>query len=57
VQKLLILHINKFLWQSNFTIQDSLTHGYLLIYDFNKNKEYKEETYTLGNKEIFAVWV
>jgi hypothetical protein len=35
----------------------SLKQGYLLIYDFNKNKEYKQEQSTFNEKQIFAVWV
>ncbi len=35
----------------------SLKEGYLLIYDFNKNKKYKEETIAFADKKIFAVWV
>ena len=35
----------------------SLKEGYLLIYDFNKNKAYKEENIPFRDKEIFAVWV
>jgi len=35
----------------------SLKKGYLLIYDFRKEKEYREETIQFGDKEIFAVWV
>jgi len=35
----------------------SLKEGYLLIYDFNKNKEYKQEQITFEDKQIFAVWV
>ncbi len=34
-----------------------LKQGYLLIYDFNKNKAYRQEDITFGNKQIFAVWV
>jgi hypothetical protein len=34
-----------------------LNKGYLLIFDFRKNKEYKEELIQFGDKEIFAVWV
>ena len=30
---------------------------YLLIYDFSKNKAYKEEDIRFGDKDIFAVWV
>jgi hypothetical protein len=35
----------------------ALKKGYLLIYDFNKGKRYKEEEISFQNKEIFAVWV
>jgi hypothetical protein len=34
-----------------------LNKGYLLIYNFNKKKEYKSEEITIGNKDIFTVWV
>jgi len=34
----------------------SLREGYLLIYDFNKNKKYKEEEIVFEDKQIFAVW-
>ncbi|MCP4352887.1 MAG: AAA family ATPase [Desulfobacterales bacterium] len=35
----------------------SLRQGFLLIYDFNKNKTYKQEEIRFKDKEIFAVWV
>jgi len=35
----------------------SLKQGFLLIYNFNKNKEYRHETIQFADKEIFAVWV
>jgi len=35
----------------------SLKKGYLLIYDFNKGKSYKEEQIQFQDKEIFAIWV
>jgi hypothetical protein len=35
----------------------SLKQGYLLIYDFNKGKSYKEEQILFQDKEIFALWV
>lgn len=35
----------------------NLDKGYLLIYNFNKNKEYKSSSVKLNNKEIFMVWV
>ncbi|MDM8523473.1 hypothetical protein QUF80_08890 [Desulfococcaceae bacterium HSG8] len=35
----------------------SLDQGYLLIYDFSKNKIYKHEEIVFRDKRIFAVWV
>ena len=35
----------------------SLKEGYLLIYDFRKNKTYKQEQIKFLDKHIFAVWV
>ena len=35
----------------------SLKEGYLLIYDFNAGKTYKQEQITVQEKQIFAVWV
>ncbi|MCD2345251.1 GxxExxY protein [Clostridium guangxiense] len=35
----------------------NLDKGYLLIYNFNKNKQYKNSSVKLNNKEIFMVWV
>ncbi len=35
----------------------NLKQGFLLIYDFRKEKEYKEQTIQFADKEIFAVWV
>lgn len=35
----------------------SLKKGYLLIYDFSKNKAYKQEQIAFEGKQIFAVWV
>ncbi|MEZ4525387.1 MAG: hypothetical protein R2941_05640 [Desulfobacterales bacterium] len=35
----------------------SLKQGYLLIYDFSRKKEYKQEHIVFGDKQIFAVWV
>jgi hypothetical protein len=31
--------------------------GYLLVFDFNKNKEFKEERINIEEKEIFQVYV
>jgi len=35
----------------------SLKQGYLLIYDFSRNKKYKQEEIAFLDKRIFAVWV
>ncbi len=34
-----------------------LKEGFLLIYDFRKEKEYKEQTIQFADKQIFAVWI
>jgi hypothetical protein len=35
----------------------NLKHGFLLIFDFNKNKQYKTDSIKVNDKEIFAVWI
>lgn len=35
----------------------NLNDGYLLIFNFNENKEFKEEKITLGDKSILEVYV
>ncbi|SFD42910.1 GxxExxY protein [Clostridium uliginosum] len=35
----------------------ALDNGYLLVFNFNKNKEYKEEKLEVNNKNIIAVYV
>ena len=42
---------------SDYLDSYSLKQGYLLIYDFNKNKEYKQEEIAFADKQIFTVWV
>jgi len=42
---------------SSYIDMYSLNQGCLLIYDFSKNKEYKQEHIVFKNKNIFAVWV
>lgn len=42
---------------SDYLDSYSLKEGFLLIYDFNKGKTYKEEEITFRDKQIFAVWV
>ncbi len=42
---------------SDYLDKYSLKDGYLLIYNFNKNKEYKEEQIVFEDKHIFAVWI
>jgi len=42
---------------SDYLDIQGLNTGYLVIYNFNKGKEYKEERVTCEGKEIFIVWV
>jgi len=35
----------------------SLKQGALLIFNFNKNKEYKQENIAIDDKQIYTVWV
>ena len=35
----------------------NLKIGYLIVYSFNKNKEYKQEKIIYNNKEIYVVYV
>ncbi len=42
---------------SDYLDMYSLKQGYLLIYNFNKNKEYKQEQIVFQDKQIFAIWV
>ena len=42
---------------SDYLDMFSLKEGYLLIYDFSKNREYKQEDIVFHDKRIFAVWV
>ncbi len=42
---------------SDYLALYGLSEGYLLIYNFNKNKEYKQEQLEFKGKQILAVWV
>jgi len=42
---------------SNYLDLYGLSEGYLLIFDFNKHKQYKEEPIAVHGKQILAVWV
>ena len=42
---------------SDYLDNQELKVGYLLIYNFNKNKEYKNEKIMFEGKEIFIAWV
>ncbi len=35
----------------------NMEQGYLLSFNFNQNKEYRDEELEVGNKKIFAYWV
>lgn len=41
----------------NYLDIEGLGKGYLLIFSFNKNKEYTNESYSVEEKEIFEVVV
>ena len=40
---------------NNYLDFQGISRGYLLIFDFNMNKQYTSEEIRVGNKEIFAV--
>lgn len=42
---------------SDYLEIQGLSTGYLIIYNFNNSKEYKQERMTYEGKEIFIVWV
>jgi hypothetical protein len=42
---------------SDYLDNYGLTEGYLLIYDFRKDKVYQEEQIAFRDKQIFAVWI
>lgn len=42
---------------SDYLDIQGLSKGYLVIYDFNKNKEYKNASTRFEDKDIFAVWL
>lgn len=42
---------------TSYLENQDLNKGYLLIFDFNKNKQYKTEVINNDGKEIFTVWV
>jgi hypothetical protein len=42
---------------SNYLEINNITKGYLVIFNFNKNKEYTEELIKVNNNDIFIVYV
>ena len=34
-----------------------IKNGYLLIYDFRKDKKYRSENIKFADKELFAIWI
>lgn len=42
---------------NDYLDNQNLQKGYLLVFSFNKNKEYKEEIITIDNRTIFTVFV
>lgn len=41
----------------NYLDMQNVDKGYLLSFNFNQNKEYRNERIKIDNKEIYAVWV
>ena len=50
-------HENGLKQLANYLDIENLDNGYLLVYNFNKNKEYKHEVVYVGNKKIFVVYL
>ena len=50
-------HQNGLRQLSDYLDMYGLKDGFLLIYDFTKQKEYKQEQIAFEDKQIFAVWV
>jgi hypothetical protein len=42
---------------ADYLESQNMERGYLLSFNFNQNKEYKDEEIRVGNKKIFAYWV
>jgi len=42
---------------SDYLDFQGIKNGYLLIYDFRKDKKYKSENIKFADKEIFAIWI
>lgn len=40
-----------------FKDEGNLNQGYLISFNFNKNKDYKQERVKESEKDIFAIWV
>lgn len=52
-----IAHQKGLVQLKNYLDIENLDEGYLLIFNFNKGKEYRDEEYNLENKKIFEVIV
>ena len=52
-----IAHQKGLVQLKNYLNIEGLDKGYLLIFNFNKNKEYTNEKYIIEEKEIFEVIV
>lgn len=42
---------------ADYLDRQNLDKGYLLIFEYNKEKTYREEVIQINGKEIFAIWV
>jgi len=52
-----IYHQKGLVQLSDYLELNTMKEGFLLIFDFRKEKEYKEETIVHNQKEIFTIWV
>jgi len=42
---------------SDYLDFQGIKNGYLLIYDFRKDKKYRSENIKFADKELFAIWI
>ena len=42
---------------ADYLESQNMDRGYLLSFNFNQNKEYRDEELEVDNKKIFAYWV
>jgi hypothetical protein len=50
-------HRDGLLQLSEYLDFQGMKQGYILIFDFNKTKQYKSEAIKANGKDFFAVWI